>query len=58
MFRHERHKALPSVPPAGIAEVFGTEADIDAELIMLTARWWRALGISEHVSTELNSVVP
>lgn len=23
---------------------------------MLTARWWRALGISEHVSLELNSI--
>ena len=32
-------------------EVFGLQGpDIDAELIMLTARWWRALGISEHVT--------
>lgn len=23
---------------------------------MLTARWWRALGISEHVTLELNSI--
>ncbi len=39
------------------AEVFGLQGpDIDAELIMLTARWWRELGISEHVSTELNSI--
>src|SRR5690606_39972492 len=30
--------------------------DIDAELIMLTARWWRALGIADHVSLELNSI--
>ncbi len=38
-------------------EVFGLQGpDIDAELIMLTARWWRALGISEHVSPELNSI--
>lgn len=39
------------------AEVFGLEGpDIDAELIMMTARWWRALGIAGHVSLELNSI--
>ncbi|MEY0462030.1 histidine--tRNA ligase, partial [Providencia rettgeri] len=39
------------------AEVFGLQGpDIDAELIMLTARWWRALGIAEHVTLELNSI--
>lgn len=38
------------------AEVFGLGPDIDAELILLTARWWRALGISEHVQLELNSI--
>lgn len=39
------------------AEVFGLAGpDVDAELILLTARWWRALGIAEHVSLELNSI--
>ncbi|TDB61068.1 histidine--tRNA ligase [Photorhabdus khanii] len=39
------------------AEVFGLQGpDIDAELILLTARWWRELGISEHVTLELNSI--
>ncbi len=39
------------------AKFFGLQGpDIDAELIMLTARWWRALGISEHVTLELNSI--
>ncbi|MEW6484553.1 MULTISPECIES: histidine--tRNA ligase [Tatumella] len=39
------------------AEVFGlTGPDIDAELIMMTARWWKALGIADHVSLELNSI--
>ncbi len=39
------------------AEVFGLQGpDIDAELILLTARWWRVLGISEHVQLELNSI--
>ena len=38
-------------------EVFGLQGpDIDAELIMLNARWWKALGISEHVRLELNSI--
>jgi histidyl-tRNA synthetase len=39
------------------AEVFGLQGpDIDAELILLTARWWKALGIAEHVNLELNSI--
>lgn len=39
------------------AEVFGLQGpDIDAELILLTARWWRALGIEQHVKLELNSI--
>ncbi|GAA0490744.1 MULTISPECIES: histidine--tRNA ligase [Tatumella] len=39
------------------AEVFGLKGpDIDAELIMMTARWWKALGIAEHVRLELNSI--
>ncbi|WP_192457370.1 histidine--tRNA ligase [Musicola keenii] len=38
-------------------EVFGLKGpDIDAELILLTARWWRVLGIDQHVSLELNSI--
>ena len=43
------------------AEVFGLQGpDIDAELIMLTARWWKALGIAEHVTfrTELYWFTP
>ncbi|GKX43999.1 histidine--tRNA ligase [Pectobacterium carotovorum] len=38
-------------------EVFGLQGpDIDAELILMTARWWRVLGIAEHVKLELNSI--
>ncbi len=58
MFRHERPQKgrYRQFHQLG-AEVFGLQGpDIDAELIMLTARWWRALGISEHVSLELNSI--
>ncbi len=58
MFRHERPQKgrYRQFNQLGV-EVFGLQGpDIDAELIMLTARWWRALGISEHVSLELNSI--
>ncbi len=38
-------------------ETFGmTGPDIDAELIVLTARLWKALGISDHVTLQLNSL--
>ncbi|MCW0144325.1 histidine--tRNA ligase [Escherichia coli] len=54
--RASAERALSSVPSVGL-RVFGLQGpDIDAELIMLTARWWRALGISEHVTLELNSI--
>ena len=58
MFRHERPQKgrYRQFHQIG-AEVFGLQGpDIDAELIMLTARWWRELGISDHVSLELNSI--
>ncbi|MEA1064344.1 histidine--tRNA ligase [Erwinia sp. HR93] len=58
MFRHERPQKgrYRQFHQMGV-EVFGLEGpDIDAELIMLTARWWRALGIDQHVSLELNSI--
>ena len=48
MFRHERPQKgrYRQFHQLG-CEVFGLQGpDIDAELIMLTARWWRALGIS------------
>uniref|UniRef100_A0A182S6S3 histidine--tRNA ligase n=1 Tax=Anopheles maculatus TaxID=74869 RepID=A0A182S6S3_9DIPT len=39
------------------AEVFGLQGpDVDAELILLSARWWKALGIVDHVKLELNSI--
>ncbi len=58
MFRHERPQKgrYRQFHQLG-AEVFGLSGpDIDAELIMMTARWWRALGIAEHVTLELNSI--
>lgn len=58
MFRHERPQKgrYRQFHQMGL-EVFGLQGpDIDAELIMLTARWWRELGIAEHVTLELNSI--
>lgn len=38
-------------------EVFGLEGpNIDAEIILLTARFWKALGLENHTSLELNSI--
>lgn len=37
--------------------MFGLDGpDVDAELIMMTARLWRELGIAQHVRLELNSI--
>ncbi|MFE8100182.1 histidine--tRNA ligase [Brenneria goodwinii] len=58
MFRHERPQKgrYRQFHQMG-CEVFGLQGpDIDAELILLTARWWRVLGISQHVNLELNSI--
>jgi len=58
MFRHER----PQKGRYRQFHQFGVEAfgiatpDIDAEIITLTSRLWRELGITEHVTLELNSL--
>ncbi|MFT6918634.1 MAG: histidyl-tRNA synthetase [Cognaticolwellia sp.] len=58
MFRHER----PQKGRYRQFHQFGLEAfgiatpDIDAEIIMLTARLWRELSINEFVTLELNSL--
>lgn len=58
MFRHERPQKgrYRQFHQAGV-EVFGIATpEIDAELIILTARLWKALGINQHVSLQLNSI--
>lgn len=58
MFRHERPQKgrYRQFHQAGV-EVFGIATpEIDAELIILTARFWKALGIDQHVSLQLNSI--
>lgn len=58
MFRHERPQKgrYRQFHQCGV-EVFGLNGpDVDAELIMMTARLWRELGIDRHVRLELNSI--
>ena len=58
MFRYERPQKgrYRQFHQMGV-EVFGLQGpDVDAELIMMTARWWKALGIAQHVELELNSI--
>lgn len=58
MFRHERPQKgrYRQFHQVGV-EVFGLQGpDVDAELIMMTARLWRELGIDKHVRLELNSI--
>ncbi|MCG7587169.1 histidine--tRNA ligase [Photobacterium sp. OFAV2-7] len=58
MFRHERPQKgrYRQFHQFGV-EVFGLNGpDVDAELIMMMARFWRELGIFEHVRLELNSI--
>lgn len=58
MFRHERPQKgrYRQFHQFGV-EVYGiATADADAEVLMLSARLWKLLGISEHVVLELNSL--
>ncbi|EGR2224803.1 histidine--tRNA ligase [Vibrio parahaemolyticus] len=58
MFRHERPQKgrYRQFHQCGV-EVFGLNGpDVDSELIMITARLWRELGIDKHVRLELNSI--
>ncbi|MBM7454535.1 histidyl-tRNA synthetase [Oceanisphaera litoralis] len=58
MFRYERPQKgrYRQFHQFGV-EVFGLQGpDIDAELIMLTARLWKTLGVNEHLVLQLNSL--
>jgi histidyl-tRNA synthetase len=58
MFRHERPQKgrYRQFHQFGL-ETFGiATADIDAEVILLTAQLWKAFGINDHVRLELNSL--
>ncbi|MWJ27263.1 histidine--tRNA ligase [Halomonas sp. ZH2S] len=58
MFRHERPQKgrYRQFHQVGV-EAYGFEGpDIDAEVILLSARLWQELGLTEHVTLELNSL--
>ncbi|NVK26061.1 MAG: histidine--tRNA ligase [Gammaproteobacteria bacterium] len=58
MFRHERPQKgrYRQFHQFGV-ESYGFEsADMDAEVIILSARLWKAFGITEHVRLEINSL--
>ncbi|NLW04595.1 MAG: histidine--tRNA ligase [Pseudomonadaceae bacterium] len=58
MFRHERPQKgrYRQFHQIGV-ETFGLNGpDIDAELILLTVRLWRELGILDHLTLELNTL--
>nr|WP_253938378.1 histidine--tRNA ligase [Hahella sp. HN01] len=58
MFRHERPQKgrYRQFHQIGV-ECFGFNGpDIDAELIIMTARLWKKLGLSEHVQLHINSI--
>ncbi|MEP5766452.1 MAG: histidine--tRNA ligase [Halieaceae bacterium] len=58
MFRYERPQKGRQRQFSQIGvEVFGTaSADVEAELILLSARLWRALGVDSAVELQLNSL--
>ncbi|MBA2779381.1 histidine--tRNA ligase [Halomonas kenyensis] len=58
MFRHERPQKgrYRQFHQVGL-EAFGLDGpDIDAEVILLSARLWKELGLLDHVTLELNSL--
>ncbi|RLQ23859.1 histidine--tRNA ligase [Seongchinamella sediminis] len=58
MFRYERPQKgrQRQFHQVGL-EAFGVASpDMDAEVILLTARLWRVLGVSDHVELQLNSI--
>lgn len=58
MFRHERPQKgrYRQFHQIGV-EAFGMQGpDVDAEQILMTARFWSALGLTPHVSLQLNSL--
>lgn len=58
MFRHERPQKgrYRQFHQIGV-ECFGmTGPDIDAELLVLTARLWKALGLADHTRLEINTI--
>ncbi|WP_221076654.1 histidine--tRNA ligase [Agarivorans aestuarii] len=58
MFRHERPQKgrYRQFHQVGV-EAFGiASSDIDAEVIILSSRFWKAFGLEKHVTLQLNSL--
>ncbi len=58
MFRHERPQKgrYRQFHQFGVEAYGFSGADMDAEVIMLSARLWKAFGITEHLKLEINSL--
>lgn len=58
MFRYERPQKgrLRQFHQIGIETYGFSDADVEAEVIQLTARLWRELGISDHVTLQINTL--
>lgn len=58
MFRYERPQKgrLRQFHQIGIETYGFSDADVEAEVIQLTARLWRELGIAEHVTLQINTL--
>ncbi|WP_137166352.1 histidine--tRNA ligase [Salinimonas lutimaris] len=58
MFRHERPQKgrYRQFHQFGVETYGMTGPDIDVEVILLSARLWKAFGIAEHVKLEINSL--
>ena len=58
MFRYERPQKgrLRQFHQIGVESFGVASADIDAEMILMTARLWRQLGIGDAVTLQLNSI--
>ncbi|MGM0615529.1 MAG: histidine--tRNA ligase [Pseudomonadota bacterium] len=58
MFRHERPQKgrYRQFHQVGVETYGFTGPDIDAEVILLSARLWQELGLTQHVTLELNSL--
>ncbi|WNO07609.1 histidine--tRNA ligase [Teredinibacter sp. KSP-S5-2] len=58
MFRYEKPQKgrLRQFHQIGV-ETYGIDsADIDAELLLITSKLWQTLGVSEHVTLQINSL--
>jgi histidyl-tRNA synthetase len=58
MFRHERPQKgrYRQFHQIGIEALGFADPDLDVELLLMTARLWKALGLAENISLEINTL--